>query len=237
MQISMLAGSEKYLLSQWIRRFANVKLRNVRPLLWWKVLWITVLMFNVALTANYLVGIMASYEGSNTEYIFDLSALLINAVLYSVTITVLCIRLLFTELSLLNYSRVEGDRNSIADALQYLPNPADAPEPQTPRNPEPPGRASLEEKNTSLPSQISALPDGLSTREAEILVYFALGRSPRQIAAIVNISHETVQTHLSNICVKAQKSRRELPIYAVQKQLISVTPSEVTSTINAANLA
>jgi DNA-binding NarL/FixJ family response regulator len=64
--------------------------------------------------------------------------------------------------------------------------------------------------------------DLLSIREKEILQLLAGGRSNREIAEMLHVSHFTVETHRNNIFQKLQiHSLPELILYAVRKGLIS----------------
>ncbi len=63
--------------------------------------------------------------------------------------------------------------------------------------------------------------DLLSIREKEILQLLAGGRSNREIAEMLHVSHFTVETHRNNIFQKLQiHSLPELILYAVRKGLI-----------------
>jgi two-component system, NarL family, response regulator NreC len=62
----------------------------------------------------------------------------------------------------------------------------------------------------------------LTTREREILQLFAEGKSPKEVASILNLSVYTVETHRSNIFQKLNlHSSAELILYAVRKGVIS----------------
>jgi two-component system response regulator NreC len=64
--------------------------------------------------------------------------------------------------------------------------------------------------------------DLLSAREREILQLVAEGKSSKEIAALLNLSTYTVETHRSNIMQKLNlKGIPELILYAVRKGLIS----------------
>lgn len=64
--------------------------------------------------------------------------------------------------------------------------------------------------------------DLLTTREREILQLLAEGRANRDIAALLNLSVYTVETHRSNILQKLNlHSLPELILYAVRKGVIS----------------
>jgi two-component system response regulator NreC len=64
--------------------------------------------------------------------------------------------------------------------------------------------------------------DLLSIREKEILQLLVAGKSNREIADLIHLSHFTVETHRNNIFQKLQlHSLPELILYAVRKGLIS----------------
>jgi DNA-binding NarL/FixJ family response regulator len=66
----------------------------------------------------------------------------------------------------------------------------------------------------------SAPPDGLSTREVEVLRLIAAGKSNPQIADELVISLNTVQRHVSNILAKTGLSNRaEAASYATRNGL------------------
>ena len=62
----------------------------------------------------------------------------------------------------------------------------------------------------------------LTTREREMLQLFAEGKAPKEVAAMLNLSLYTVETHRSNIFQKLNlHSGAELILYAVRKGVIS----------------
>lgn len=64
--------------------------------------------------------------------------------------------------------------------------------------------------------------DLLTPREREILQLVAEGKSNKEVAAILNLSVHTVETHRSNIMEKLKlKSLPELILYAVRKGIIA----------------
>lgn len=66
-----------------------------------------------------------------------------------------------------------------------------------------------------------ALPDGLTTREVEVLRLVASGRSNAQVAAALVLSEKTVARHLSNIFVKLDVgSRTAAAAYAFTHGLV-----------------
>ena len=67
----------------------------------------------------------------------------------------------------------------------------------------------------------TALPDGLTAREVEVLRLVATGRSNPQIAAELVLSEKTVARHLSNIFTKTGvTSRTAAATYALQHDLV-----------------
>ncbi|QBD74834.1 response regulator transcription factor [Ktedonosporobacter rubrisoli] len=63
--------------------------------------------------------------------------------------------------------------------------------------------------------------DSLTTREREVLVEIAHGRSNREIAAHLNLGEQTVKTYVSNIFMKLQVTdRTQAAIYALQQHLV-----------------
>jgi two-component system, NarL family, response regulator NreC len=62
----------------------------------------------------------------------------------------------------------------------------------------------------------------LSTREREVLQLLAEGRSNKDVAALLNLSLYTIETHRSNILQKlGLHSSAELILYAVRKGIVS----------------
>ena len=62
----------------------------------------------------------------------------------------------------------------------------------------------------------------LTTREREMVQLFAEGKAPKEVAAMLNLSLYTVETHRSNIFQKLNlHSGAELILYAVRKGVIS----------------
>jgi DNA-binding NarL/FixJ family response regulator len=65
-----------------------------------------------------------------------------------------------------------------------------------------------------------ALPAGLTAREAEVLALVAAGRTNREIAQLLVLSHKTVARHLSNIFAKLEvTSRTQAAAYAFEHGL------------------
>lgn len=68
------------------------------------------------------------------------------------------------------------------------------------------------------------LPSGLTTREAEVLVRLAQGRSNPEIAAELQLSRKTVSSHLEHIYTKlGVKTRTEAALFAMRHGLIEAT--------------
>ncbi|WP_207938808.1 response regulator [Actinomadura darangshiensis] len=66
----------------------------------------------------------------------------------------------------------------------------------------------------------SALPDGLTRREAEVLTLIAQGRSNSEIAGDLFISEATVKTHINNLFAKANlRDRAQAVTYAYRNGL------------------
>jgi DNA-binding NarL/FixJ family response regulator len=64
------------------------------------------------------------------------------------------------------------------------------------------------------------VPDGLTTREAEVLVLIAEGLSNQEIARRLHVSTATVKTHINNLFAKAGlKDRAQAVRYAYSKGL------------------
>ena len=82
--------------------------------------------------------------------------------------------------------------------------------------------AKLDARKLARLRHVPSLPDGLTAREAEVLALVAAGRSNREIAEALVISHKTVARHLSNIFVKCGLSTRAAATaYAFEHHLIS----------------
>ena len=68
-------------------------------------------------------------------------------------------------------------------------------------------------------------PDGLTTREAEVLALLAAGLSNAEIAQRLYLSHATVKTHINRIFAKTgARDRAQAVRYAYQHGL--TTPAE-----------
>ena len=66
-----------------------------------------------------------------------------------------------------------------------------------------------------------ALPDGLTTREGEVLRLIAEGFSNREIADRLVVSEATVKTHINNIFSKAGlRDRAQAVVYAMHHGLM-----------------
>jgi NarL family two-component system response regulator LiaR len=74
---------------------------------------------------------------------------------------------------------------------------------------------------SALPSQAAAPPEGLTTRELEVIRLVARGRSNQGIAQELVISKKTVKTHVSNILSKLNlDDRTQLAIHAIKSGLV-----------------
>jgi DNA-binding NarL/FixJ family response regulator len=70
-------------------------------------------------------------------------------------------------------------------------------------------------------------PEPLTERETEVLQQLALGKSNKEIAAVLVIAEKTVRTHVSNILGKlGVASRTQAALYAVRSGLVSLEPVE-----------
>jgi DNA-binding NarL/FixJ family response regulator len=66
----------------------------------------------------------------------------------------------------------------------------------------------------------SALPDGLTVREAEVLAYIARGMTNAEIASTLFLSEATVKTHVNHIFAKTQsRDRAQAVAYALKHGL------------------
>jgi DNA-binding NarL/FixJ family response regulator len=69
----------------------------------------------------------------------------------------------------------------------------------------------------------SALPDGLTVREAEVLAHIARGLSNQEIATTLYLSEATVKTHVNRIFAKTQsRDRAQAVAYAHQHGLATI---------------
>ena len=65
--------------------------------------------------------------------------------------------------------------------------------------------------------------DQLTPREAEVLRHLALGESNRVIAAALNVSEETVKSHVANVLSKLQvENRAQAAVQALKRGLVSI---------------
>ena len=65
--------------------------------------------------------------------------------------------------------------------------------------------------------------DQLTPREAEVLRHLALGESNRVIAAALNVSDETVKSHVANVLSKLQvENRAQAAVQALKRGLVSI---------------
>ncbi|MDQ0958690.1 DNA-binding NarL/FixJ family response regulator [Streptomyces sp. B4I13] len=71
------------------------------------------------------------------------------------------------------------------------------------------------------PARPAVVPDGLTTREAEVLVLIAEGLSNPEIARRLSVSIATVKTHINNMFSKTGlKGRAQAVSYAYRKGLV-----------------
>ncbi|GGR93230.1 DNA-binding response regulator [Streptomyces humidus] len=71
------------------------------------------------------------------------------------------------------------------------------------------------------PAEPAVVPDGLTTREAEVLVLIAEGLSNQEIARRLSVSTATVKTHINNMFTKTGlKGRAQAVRYAFRKGLV-----------------
>ncbi|MEH0547392.1 response regulator transcription factor [Streptomyces sp. B21-105] len=71
------------------------------------------------------------------------------------------------------------------------------------------------------PARPAVMPDGLTTREAEVLVLIAEGLSNSEIARRLSVSIATVKTHINNMFSKTGlKDRAQAVSYAYRKGLV-----------------
>jgi DNA-binding NarL/FixJ family response regulator len=65
--------------------------------------------------------------------------------------------------------------------------------------------------------------DHLTPREAEVLRHLALGESNRVIAASLNVSDETVKSHVASVLAKLQvENRAQAAVQALKRGLVSI---------------
>jgi DNA-binding NarL/FixJ family response regulator len=68
----------------------------------------------------------------------------------------------------------------------------------------------------------ASFPDGLTSREVEILRLLAVGRTNKDVSLVLAISLNTVATHVRNILSKTQcANRTEAAAYAIRHGLQS----------------
>lgn len=79
------------------------------------------------------------------------------------------------------------------------------------------------------PSPTAELPDGLTPREAEVLVLIAGGLSNQEIARALHISLATVETHINNLFAKTgARDRAQAVRYAYGRGLAHLPGSSFT---------
>ena len=65
--------------------------------------------------------------------------------------------------------------------------------------------------------------DELTPREGDVLRHLAVGASNRTIAAALNVSEETVKTHVANVLSKLQvENRAQAAVQALKRGLVSI---------------
>ena len=65
--------------------------------------------------------------------------------------------------------------------------------------------------------------DELTPREGDVLRHLAVGASNRTIAAALNVSEETVKTHVANVLAKLQvENRAQAAVQALKRGLVSI---------------
>jgi two-component system, NarL family, response regulator LiaR len=66
-------------------------------------------------------------------------------------------------------------------------------------------------------------PDGLTTRETEVLQQLTQGLSNKEIACALSISNETVKTHVANILAKlGAASRSHAAVLALKSGMVAL---------------
>ena len=81
-------------------------------------------------------------------------------------------------------------------------------------------RVTLLRARLDMPVVPAAVPDALTMRELEVLQLLAIGRSNADVALVLNISLNTVATHVRNILAKTGcANRTEAGVYAVRHGL------------------
>ncbi len=69
------------------------------------------------------------------------------------------------------------------------------------------------------------MPDGLTTREAEVLRLIAAGRSNAEIAHELFVSEATVKTHVNHIFAKTgSRDRSQAVAYAHRRGMVPPVP-------------
>jgi DNA-binding NarL/FixJ family response regulator len=82
----------------------------------------------------------------------------------------------------------------------------------------------VESESTPMPSPQQPLPDGLTTREAEVLRLIARGLTNPQIADTLYVSTHTVKTHINRIFAKTRSQSRADAIQYASENLPDQPP-------------
>ncbi|MFZ3567657.1 response regulator [Streptomyces sp. BH097] len=86
----------------------------------------------------------------------------------------------------------------------------------------------LSQPEAAVPDPVEP-PDGLTAREAEVLVLIAEGLTNQEIAKSLHVSTATVKTHINNLFAKAGlKDRAQAVRYAYQHGLAKLPGSSIT---------
>lgn len=70
---------------------------------------------------------------------------------------------------------------------------------------------------------LARVQDALTPRESDVLRHLAVGASNRTIAVALNVSEETVKTHVANVLAKLQvENRAQAAVQALKRGLVSI---------------
>ncbi len=88
----------------------------------------------------------------------------------------------------------------------------------------------LEKRQATSRNEAPDLPT-LTTREREVTQLLAEGKSSKEVAALLNLSTKTVETHRSNIMRKLNlHSIRDLIVYAIKNNIIQIQVPQLRAT-------